>query len=101
MGRPFGIDTSALKAFITGGEKVSSATMNGLREVFPGTIVSQGYGQTELVFLTCFDLNSPVELEMTLRKPQSCGRPVATIDCYKVGFNYTVSDKNLTSAVKL
>lgn len=64
---------------------MSAHLMNSLRAAFPHTFVTQGYGQTETSgVLTAFKPNVPEEVEMSLRKPESCGRPVSTIDLYKV-----------------
>lgn len=79
------IDTTSLKIYMTGGERVSANLMNNLRAVLPHTFVMQAYGQTEVSgVLTGFNPNVPEEVEMALRKPDSCGRPVSTIDLYKV-----------------
>lgn len=88
-GRPCGINTSSLRVFYTGGERVSAELMKNLKNLLPESFVLQGYGLTEAsgTFLTAFIGNSPEVKEMLLRKPESCGRPLPTMDMYKVGSN--------------
>lgn len=86
FGRPLGINTDSLKIFYTGGEKVSASLIKDLNEVLPGTLIQQAYGQTEATgLLTAFNANVPEDIEMSLKKPASCGRPLITVDEYKVG----------------
>lgn len=90
VGRPPGINTNSFKVFYTGGERVSAHVLKNLRDVLPDTFVTQGYGQTEASgLITGFDVNSPEEKDMTMRKPESCGRPVPSVDMYKVSARVT------------
>lgn len=71
-----------LKAFYITGEKASLALMEKTKQVFPGAIVGNGYGQTEAGGnLTAFQV--PDDVGLLLRKPESVGRPIAGIS-YRV-----------------
>ncbi|EEZ99576.2 uncharacterized protein LOC655644 [Tribolium castaneum] len=84
VGRPDNVDTSSLLCVLTGGGVFSEKQLLALRDLLPGTYISQGYGQTEVAgVLTCFNMN---DVKDTLRlhyKPSSCGRPIHGI-WYKI-----------------
>ncbi|XP_044268934.1 4-coumarate--CoA ligase 1-like [Tribolium madens] len=84
VGRPDNVDTSSLLCVLTGGGVFPEKQSLALRDLLPGTYISQGYGQTEVAgVLTCFNMN---DVKDTLRlhyKPSSCGRPIHGI-WYKI-----------------
>lgn len=85
VGRPLGINTSSLQVLQTGGDRVTAGLMENLTSVLPDTYVMQVYAQTESSgLLTVFDINDPEDVELLHRKPESCGRPLSSVDEYKV-----------------
>lgn len=79
-------DTSSLKTFFTGGTAVSPKMLEELRNQLPGTFISQGYGQTEVGgVITYFDTEYDEDVQLSLKNPTSCGRPVPGLT-YKVIF---------------
>ncbi|KAH1010818.1 hypothetical protein HUJ05_005061 [Dendroctonus ponderosae] len=83
-GRPDGIDTSALYSLATGGGHLSTEKIRELRELLPGTFVSQMYGCSELCGVAVmFNLASTKDTLLMHSNPSSSGRP--TPGCqYKV-----------------
>lgn len=98
FGRPSGINTSSLKIYYTGGEKVPASLLQDLQNVLPGTFVTQAYGQTEVSgCISAFDADVPEDVEMSITKPESCGKPVIAIDEYKViKYNFLPKFENKT-----
>lgn len=64
---------------------MSTKLLVNLRSLFPTTFVSNGYGQTEVSgLITVFNYKNPEDVRLSKEKLESCGRPVSTIDMYKV-----------------
>ncbi|RZB38699.1 4-coumarate--CoA ligase 1-like, partial [Asbolus verrucosus] len=88
-GRPEDIDTSSLLTMLTGGGIFTEKLLLILRDLLPGTYISQAYGQTEVAgVLTCFKLNDVKDSLLLHYKPSSCGRPIKGIS-YKIVDNET------------
>lgn len=86
VGRPDGVDTTSLWAFLTGGCSISKKNIEELRDVLPGTFVLQVYGQSEVAgVLTQFRVNDVKETLLLHRKPTSVGKIVPGLTC-KVSF---------------
>lgn len=84
VGRPDNVDTSSLLCVLTGGGVFSEKQLLALRDLLPGTYISQGYGQTEVAgVLTCFRMNEVKDALRLHYKPASCGRPIHGI-WYKI-----------------
>lgn len=74
-GRPDGIDTSSLLLLVTGGATVSESQMRTLQDIWPGTFVTQGYGQSEVSgAIALFDPNDVRDAVQLHKKTMSCGR---------------------------
>ncbi|XP_045473077.1 luciferin 4-monooxygenase-like [Harmonia axyridis] len=68
-------DTSSLKTLCTGGAAVREIVFIALRRVFPGCLVFQTYGQTEVGgLLVKWATKNPEDLSLLYAKPGSCGR---------------------------
>lgn len=73
-GRPEEADTSSLLCLLTGGDKSSETTIKRLRENFPGTIILQGYGQSEVAGpITQYRHSNSYQLSLLHNKPSSVG----------------------------
>lgn len=83
-GRPEGIDTTSLLELLCGGGILPTKHVLQLRDLLPGTNVTQAYGQTEIAgAITSFNSKKRKDILLSYYRPQSCGRPIRGI-WYKV-----------------
>lgn len=82
VANPEKVDTSSMREFVIGGASLSVEFLRKLRVLLPGTMVFQGYGQTENCgIVTTFKSNKPADLLRIENKPSSCGRPINGLTC--------------------
>lgn len=83
-GRPEAVDTTSLRTYTIAGGPISESHLIEMRELLPGTFVSQGYGQSEVAgTLSFFKTKYVKETLMLHHKPTSVGTPLPGIN-YKV-----------------
>ncbi|XP_056648186.1 uncharacterized protein LOC130452776 [Diorhabda sublineata] len=73
--KPADVDASSLDSFLVGSCAVPLKLMTSLFEILPHAKIVQGYGQTEAgSLITMFNVTSPEEYALQLKKPLSCGK---------------------------
>lgn len=78
------VDTSSLRDLVIGGSSITKEQIIEARRKFPGPVICQAYGQTEMNgIVTIFNINK--RLDFIEQKPGSCGEGMSGID-YKVIF---------------
>lgn len=83
-GRPDSVDTTSLLELLCGGGNLQLKHIIQLRDLLPGTNVTQVYGQTEIAgAITIFNSSKRKDVLLSYYKPESCGRPIRGI-WYKV-----------------
>ncbi|KAK5639929.1 hypothetical protein RI129_010740 [Pyrocoelia pectoralis] len=74
--KPESLDVSNLRHIILTGSPLTEDQLDVIKTTFPGVLVSQKYGQSEVFsYLTSFDVANPKHLELMNRKESSCGLP--------------------------
>ncbi|KAL3269432.1 hypothetical protein HHI36_008502 [Cryptolaemus montrouzieri] len=86
--KPPNVDTSSLKVVVTGGSGLKDTVIYGLRELFPGSLVFQTYGQTETGgLIIMWSTDNPKEVALMNAKPDSSGIPYS-------GFWYKIVEED-------
>lgn len=75
-------NTSSLKSVAGGGAATAPTMVRAISNKFKGSMPAQGYGLTETNAFTCINMG-----DNYLRKPSSCGRPLATSEVKVVDDN--------------
>lgn len=84
-GRPKDIDLSPLKMILIGGSPISTENLQLVRDAFYESGVYQGYGQTELGYISIFKPADEEDVELNLTRGNSVGRLV-------IGASYKIVD---------
>lgn len=83
-GRPDSVDTTSLLELLCGGGILPLKHNLLLRDLLPGTNITQVYGQTEIAgAITIFSTKKRKDILLAYYKPESCGRPIRGL-WYKV-----------------
>lgn len=99
VGRPDSVNTTSLLELLYGGGRLPLKHILQLRDLLPGTNITQVYGQTESAgAITIFNSKKRKDVLLAYYKPLSCGRPIRGI-FYKVvaySYNFTSFSKSQT-----